>query len=194
MPWSLLLEGTCLLNLKPPSKKETMSSILSVIYVFGVVREFIHKQALSVIDYVRKMDGNTWIWEDGRSSCVAPTLQSDRDTCWYYNALANRLVLCVPQGTETVVRRMPWITVTLKQNNSSIDVTDYFAGLMCESPLRCNPSIMVIRTLLTQKLGIYVGNTAFFHVFCQSDLLEEKVFNADLEEENDEQEWFSSWD
>jgi hypothetical protein len=53
---------------------------------------------------------------------------------------------------------------------------------------------MVMRALLTQKLGIYVGGTATFRVYCRSDLLEEKVFGADLEEENDVEEWRSSWD
>jgi hypothetical protein len=53
---------------------------------------------------------------------------------------------------------------------------------------------MIIRTLLTQKLGVYVGGTAIFHVYCRSDLINEKIFGADLEEENDIEEWNSSWD
>jgi hypothetical protein len=83
---------------------------------------------------------------------------------------------------------------TFEQNGSTIDFSDVLTGLTYNAPAGSKPSIMVMRALLTQKLGIYVGGTATFRVYCRSDLLEEKVFGADLEEENDVEEWRSSWD
>ena len=191
MPWSILYEGTCLLNLKPASKKEAMA-ILDLISFFGFTRQFIYQRYLLVADYLRKFNGNTWIWDDGRSSLFAPAVESDKQGCWYYDALANRLIFLASE-THSGVKRMPWITVTLEQGDSSMDVTDHFTGLTYEAPAGTIPSILVIRTLLTQKLGIYVGGSAVFRVYCRSDLLDEKIFGADLEEENDIENWNSSW-
>jgi hypothetical protein len=86
------------------------------------------------------------------------------------------------------------MAVTLEQGGATIDVSDHFTGLTYQSPFGVIPSIMIIRTFLTQKLGIYVGGTAVFRVYCRSDLINEKVFGADLEEEQDIDEWGSSWD
>lgn len=157
-------------------------------------KRFIYEKSFGTITVLRLLDGNVWIWDDGRSSLVAPTVESDRNNCWFYDALANRLSLCVAESTVSVVRRIPWMAVTLEQGGATIDISDHFTGLTYQSPYGTLPSIMIIRTLLTQKLGIYVGGTAIFHVYCRSDLINEKVFGADLEEEEDIEEWNSSWD
>ena len=161
---------------------------------WNYIKRFVYEKTFVVTNVLRQVDGNVWIWDDGRSSLFAPTVESDNDGCWFYDALANRLSLCVAESTVSVIRRMPWITVTLEQGGVMIDVSDHFTGLTYQSPYGTLPSIMIIRTLLTQKLGVYVGGTAIFHVYCRSDLVNEKVFGADLEEEQDIEEWNSSWD
>ena len=196
MPRRILYEGSRILSLKPAHKKEAMdyTRFIGAVSIFNSIRHFIYQRALIIIDSIRKMDGNVWIWSDGRSSVVAPSVESDKHECWYYDALTNRLSLCVPEATVSVVRRLPWITVTLEQGENTMDITDYLTGMTYQSPFGTIPSIMIIRTLLTQKLGVYVGGTATFRVFCRSDLLEEKVFGADLEEEEDIENWNCSWE
>ena len=196
MPRRILYEGSRILSLKPAHKKEAMdyTRFIGAVSIFNSIRHFIYQRALIIIDSIRKMDGNVWIWSDGRSSVVAPSVESDKHECWYYDALTNRLSLCVPEATVSVVRRLPWITVTLEQGGNTMDITDYLTGMTYQSPFGTIPSIMIIRTLLTQKLGVYVGGTARFRVFCRSDLLEEKVFGADLEEEEDIENWNCSWE
>jgi hypothetical protein len=175
-----------------------MDPLTKVTLIAGVawnyIKRFFYEKSFGAITVLRQLDGNVWIWDDGRSSLVAPSVESDTDNCWYYDALANRLSLCVDESTESVVRRIPWMAVTLEQGGKTFDVSDHFTGLTYQSPFGVIPSIMIIRTLLTQKLGIYVGGTAIFRVYCRSDLINEKVFGADLEEEQDIDEWGSSWD
>ena len=166
--------------------------LLDIISFFGFATHIFYQRYLLVADRLRKLDGNTWIWDDGRSSLFAPIVDSDKQECWYYNALANRLTF-LGQDTDLIIKRMPWITSTLEQGGTSMDVTDYFSGLTYEAPAGTIPSVFIIRTLLTQKLGIYVGGSAILRIFCQSDLLEEKIFGLDLEEENDIENWNSSW-
>ena len=163
-------------------------------FAWNYVKRYFYEKSFGAITVLRQLDGNVWIWDDGRSSLVAPTVESDNDGCWFYDALANRLSLCVAESTVSVVRRIPWMAVTLEQGGNTIDVSDYFTGLTYQSPYGTLPSIMIIRTLLTQKLGVYVGGTSIFRVYCRSDLVNEKVFGADLEEEQDIEEWNSSWD
>jgi len=175
-----------------------MDPLTKVTLIAGVawnyIKRFFYEKSFGAITVLRQLDGNVWIWDDGRSSLVAPSVESDTDNCWYYDALANRLSLCVAESTVSVVRRIPWMAVTLEQGGKTFDVSDHFTGLTYQSPFGVIPSIMIIRTLLTQKLGIYVGGTAIFRVLCRSDLINEKVFGADLEEEQDIDEWGSSWD
>ena len=175
-----------------------MDPLTKVTLIAGVawnyIKRFFYEKSFGAITVLRQLDGNVWIWDDGRSSLVAPSVESDTDNCWYYDALANRLSLCVADSTVSVVRRMPWMAVTLEQGGATIDVSDHFTGLTYQSPFGTIPSIMIIRTLLTQKLGIYVGNSAKFRIFCRSDLINEKVFGSDLDEENDMEEWNTSWD
>jgi len=175
-----------------------MDSLTKVTLIAGVawnyIKRFIYEKSFGAITFLRQLDGDVWIWDDGRSSLVAPTVESDKNGCWHYDALANRLSFCVSDSTVSAVRRIPWMAVTLEQNGVTIDVSDHFTGMTYQSPFGTIPSIMIIRTLLTQKLGIYVGGTAVFRVYCRSDLLEEKVFGADLEEEQDIENWNCSWD
>jgi hypothetical protein len=175
-----------------------MDPLTKVTLIAGIawtyIKRFIYEKTFVITNVLRQVDGNVWIWDDGRSSLVAPTVESDNDGCWFYDALANRLSLCVAESTVSVVRRMPWMAVTLEQGGNMMDVSDHFTGLTYQSPYGTLPSIMIIRTLLTQKLGVYIGGTAIFRVYCRSDLINEKVFGADLEEENDIEEWNSSWD
>ena len=198
MPWSLLLEGTCLLNLKPPSKKEAMDESTKITLLIGFVWNFIkrytYETTFDLAGALRRLDGNTFIWEDGRMSLVGPVAESDKEGCWHYDALANQLRLWTPTGEAAVIHRMPWMSGTFEQNGLSVDFSDILTGLTYMCPAGKKPSIMVIRTLLTQKLGVYVGNSAKFRIFCRSDLLNEKVFGSDLDEENDMEEWNTSWD
>jgi hypothetical protein len=199
MPRSLLLEGTCLLNLKPESKKEAMDEStkisLFIGFLWNYVRRFTYETTFDLIGALRKLDGNTFIWEDGRTSLVGPVADSDKAGCWHYDALANRLRLWTPTtGEDLVSHRIPWMSGTFEQNGSTVDFSDVLTGLTYMAPAGKKPSIMVIRALLTQKLGVYVGNSAKFHIYCQSDLINEKVFNSDLDEENDVEEWNSSWE
>lgn len=198
MPWSLLYERRGLLNLKPQAQNEAMDPLTKITLFAGValsyIKRFIYEKSFGAITFLRQLDGDVWIWDDGRSCLVAPTVESDKNGCWHYDALANRLSFCVDESTVSVVRRIPWMAVTLEQGGATIDVSDHFTGLTYQSPFGVIPSIMIIRTFLTQKLGIYVGGTAVFRVYCRSDLINEKVFGADLEEEQDIDEWGSSWD
>jgi hypothetical protein len=164
-------------------------------FLWNYVKRYTYETTFDLISSLRRLDGNTFIWEDGRTSLVAPLVDSDKAGCWHYEAIANRLHLWTPIGTEgeATSNRMPWISGTIEQNGSTIDFSDCLTGLTYNAPAGSKPSIMVMRTLLTQKLGIYIGGTATFRVYCRSDLLEEKVFGADLEEENDVEEWNSSW-
>jgi hypothetical protein len=186
------------LSLKTTSKKEAMDTAtkISVItrFLWSCVSKFIYRQAYPLINNLRQLDGNTWFWDDGRISLVAPVVDSDKDGCWYYDALANSLSLCVSQETITSSRRMPWMSGTIQQNGISTDFSDILTDLTFKSPYGTIPSVFVIRGLLAQKLGFYVGGTAIFRVYCRSDLLNEKIFSADLEEENDIENWNSSWD
>jgi hypothetical protein len=164
-------------------------------FLWNYVKRYTYETTFDFIGHLRKLDGNTFIWEDGRTSLVAPLVDSDKAGCWHYEAIANRLRLWTPIETEmeATSNRMPWMSGTIEQNGSTIDFSDCLTGLTFFAPAGSKPSIMVVRALLTQKLGIYVGGTAIFRVYCRSDLLNEKVFGADLEEENEVEEWNSSW-
>jgi hypothetical protein len=200
MSWRLLLEGAGLLKLKPASKKEAMDIETKIIlftgFLWNYVSRFTYENTFELISSLRKLDGNTFIWEDGRTSLVGPVADSDKAGCWHYDALANRLRLWTPtaNGEDLLSHRMPWMSGTFEQNGSTVDFSDVLTGLTYMAPAGKKPSIMVIRALLTQKLGIYVGGTATFRIFCRSDLINEKVFNSDLDEENDIENWNSSWD
>ena len=163
-------------------------------FLWNYVKRYAYETIFDLVAGLRRLDGNTFIWEDGRTSLVAPLVDSDKAGCWHYDALANNLRLYVPAGTVTTSNRMPWMSGTFEQTNSTVDFSDCLTGLTYNAPAGSKPSIMVMRALLTQKLGIYVGGTATFRIYCRSDLLNEKVFGADLEEENDVEEWRSSWD
>jgi hypothetical protein len=194
----ILLERKGLLSLKPASKKEAMDESTKISLLIGFVWNFIkrytYETTFDLVGALRRLDGNTFIWEDGRMSLVGPVVDSDKKDCWHYDALANQLRLWISAGEAEVVHRMPWMSGTFEQNGSSVDFSDILTGLTYLCPAGKKPSIMVIRTLLTQKLGVYVGNSAKFRIFCRSDLINEKVFGSDLDEENDVEEWNTSWD
>ena len=160
-------------------------------FLWNYVKRFTYETTFDLVDGLRRLDGNVFIWEDGRTSLYAPVANSDKAGCWHYDALANNLRLWT-EG-ELTSNRMPWMSGSIEQNGSTVDFSDCLTGLTYLAPAGSKPSIMVIRALLTQKLGIYVGGTAIFRVYCRSDLLDEKVFGADLEEENDAEQWHSSW-
>ena len=40
-------------------------------------------KSFGTITVLRLLDGNVWIWDDGRSSLVAPTVESDKNNCWF---------------------------------------------------------------------------------------------------------------
>ena len=199
MPRSLLYKGTCLLNLKPKSKKEAMDIDtkigLFIGFLWNYLRRYTYETTFDLIGALRKLDGNTFIWEDGRMSLVDPVAESDKAGCWHYDALVNRLRLWTPTtGEDLVSHRIPWMSGTFEQNGLTVDFSDVLTGLTYMAPAGNKPSIMVIRTLLTQKLGVYVGNSAKFRIYCRSDLINEKVFGSDLDEENDVEEWNTSWE
>jgi hypothetical protein len=199
MPRSILLERTCLLNLKPASKKEAMDIdtkiTLLIGFLWNYLKRYTYETTFDLIGTLRRLDGNTFIWEDGRMSLVGPVVDSDKKDCWYYDALVNQLRLWTSVGNgDEVIHRMPWMSGTFEQNGSTVDFSDVLTGLTYMCPANQKPSIMVIRTLLTQKLGVYVGNSAKFRIYCRSDLINEKVFGSDLDEENDVEEWNTSWD
>ena len=198
MPRSLLYKGTCLLNLKPKSKKEAMDIDtkigLFIGFLWNYLRRYTYETTFDLIGALRKLDGNTFIWEDGRMSLVGPVAESDKAGCWHYDALVNRLRLWTPTGEDLVSHRIPWMSGTFEQNGLTVDFSDVLTGLTYMAPAGNKPSIMVIRTLLTQKLGVYVGNSAKFRIYCRSDLINEKVFGSDLDEENDVEEWNTSWE
>ena len=194
-----MYKGTCLLNLKPKSKKEAMDIDtkigLFIGFLWNYLRRYTYETTFDLIGALRKLDGNTFIWEDGRMSLVGPVAESDKAGCWHYDALVNRLRLWTPTtGEDLVSHRIPWMSGTFEQNGLTVDFSDVLTGLTYMAPAGNKPSIMVIRTLLTQKLGVYVGNSAKFRIYCRSDLINEKVFGSDLDEENDVEEWNTSWE
>ena len=164
-------------------------------FLWNYLKKYTYETTFDLIGALRKLDGNTFIWEDGRMSLVGPVAESDKAGCWHYDALVNRLRLWTPTtGEDLVSHRIPWMSGTFEQNGLTVDFSDVLTGLTYMAPAGNKPSIMVIRTLLTQKLGVYVGNSAKFRIYCRSDLINEKVFGSDLDEENDVEEWNTSWE
>jgi hypothetical protein len=64
---------------------------LSSIIIFNYVRTFLTKVTFTLVDYARKLDGDLYIWSDGRSSTFAPVLDEDKN-CWHYDSLKQSLI------------------------------------------------------------------------------------------------------
>ena len=162
---------------------------LSSIIIFNYVRTFLTKVTFTLVDYARKLDGDLYIWSDGRSSTFAPILDEDKD-CWHYDSLKQSLIY-YGQG-DSVRKRWGWLAGVITIGEKSIDFSDHLTDLFYCSPADY-PTIQVVRTLLTQKLGLVIGDSAIFYVTPRGSVIDEKIFKAGLQTEDDRREWKESW-
>lgn len=162
---------------------------LSSIIIFNYVRTFLTKVTFTLVDYARKLDGDLYIWSDGRSSTFAPILDEDKN-CWHYDSLKQSLIY-LGQG-DGVRKRWGWLAGVITIGEKNIDFSDHLTDLFYSSPAD-HPTIQVVRTLLTQKLGLVIGDSAIFYVTPRGSVIDEKIFKAGLQTEEDRREWEESW-
>jgi hypothetical protein len=162
---------------------------LSSIIILNYVRIFLTKVTFSIVDYARKLDGDLYIWSDGRSSTFAPVLDEDKD-CWHYDSLKQSLIY-YGQG-DNVRKRFCWLAGVITIGEKNIDFSDHLTDLFYSSPAD-HPTIHVVRTLLAQKLGLVIGDSATFCVTPRGSVIDEKIFKAGLQTEDDRREWEESW-
>ena len=136
------------------------------------------------------MDGDLYIWSDGHSSTFAPVLDEDKE-CWHYDSLKQSLVF-LGSGNESTRKRWGWLAGVITIGEKSIDFSDHLTDLFYSSPAD-HPTIHVVRTLLTQKLGLVIGDSATFCVTPRGSVIDEKIFKAGLQTEEDRRGWEESW-
>jgi len=162
---------------------------LSSIIIFNYIRTFLTKVTFTLVDYARKLDGDLYIWSDGRSSTFAPILDEDKN-CWHYDSLKQSLIY-YGQGNN-VRKRWGWLAGVIIIGEKNIDFSDHLTDLFYCTPAD-HPTIQVVRTLLTQKLGLVIGDSAIFYVTPRGSVIDEKIFKAGLQTEEDQREWEESW-
>jgi len=162
---------------------------LSSIIIFNYIRTFLTKVTFTLVDYARKLDGDLYIWSDGRSSTFAPILDEDKN-CWHYDSLKQSLIY-YGQGNN-VRKRWGWLAGVITICEKNIDFSDHLTDLFYCTPAD-HPTIQVVRTLLTQKLGLVIGDSAIFYVTPRGSVIDEKIFKAGLQTEEDQREWEESW-
>jgi hypothetical protein len=162
---------------------------LSSIIIFNYIRTFLTKVTFTLVDYARKLDGDLYIWSDGRSSTFAPILDEDKN-CWHYDSLKQSLIY-YGQGNN-VRKRWGWLAGVITIGEKNIDFSDHLTDLFYCTPAD-HPTIQVVRTLLTQKLGLVIGDSAIFYVTPRGSVIDEKIFKAGLQTEEDQREWEESW-
>ena len=162
--------------------------------VYQRLRTFLTNITFSLVDYARKLDGDLYIWSDGRSSPFAPEFDEDKD-CWYYDSLKQSLVYLGQGHENNVKKRWGWLAgVIVTLSDKKIDFSDHLTDLFLYAPAdHDHPTIYVVRTLLSQKLGFVIGDSAIFCVTPRGSVVDEKTFKADLETSTDLQEWNESW-
>ena len=161
--------------------------------VYQRLRTFLTNITFSIVDYARKLDGDLYIWSDGRSSPFAPEFDEDKD-CWYYDSLKQTLVYLGSGEKESLRKRFCWLAGEITVGDKRIDFSDHLTDLFLDAPAdQDHPTINVVRTLLTQKLGFVIGDSAIFCVTPRGSVIDEKTFRANLETSTDLQEWEESW-
>ena len=159
--------------------------------VYQRLRTFLTNITFSLVDYARKLDGDLYIWSDGRSSTFAPVLDEDKD-CWHYDSLKQSLVFLGSGNESNVRKRWGWLAGVITIGEKSIDFSDHLTDLFLYAPAD-HPTIHVVRTLLTQKLGLVIGDSATFCVTPRGSVIDEKIFKAGLQTEEDQRVWEESW-
>jgi hypothetical protein len=162
---------------------------LSSIIILNYIRTFLTKVTFTLVDYARKLDGDLYIWSDGRSSTFAPVLNEDKD-CWHYDSLKQSLV-SYGQGNN-VRKRWGWLAGVITIGEKNIDFSDHLTDLFYCSPAD-HPTMHVVRTLFAQKLGLVIGDSATFCVTPRGSVIDEKIFKAGLQTEDDRRAWEESW-
>jgi hypothetical protein len=162
---------------------------LSSIIILNQIRTFLTKVTFTLVDYARKLDGDLYIWSDGRSSTFAPVLDEDKD-CWHYDSL-NQNLRYLGQG-DVVRKRWGWLAGVITIGTKNIDFSDHLTDLFYCSPAD-HPTMLVVRTLFTQKLGFVIGDSATFCVTPRGSVIDEKIFKADLQTDEDRRGWEESW-
>jgi len=165
---------------------------LSSIIIFNQIRTFLTKVTFTLVDYARKLDGDLYIWSDGHSSLYAPILDEDKD-CWHYDSLNQSLIYLGSENESNVRKRFCWLAGIITIGEKSFDFSDHLTDLFYSSPAD-HPTMQVVRTLLMQKLGLVIGDSATFCVTPRGSVIDEKIFKAGLQTEDDQREWEESWD
>jgi hypothetical protein len=164
---------------------------LSSIIILNQIRTFLTKVTFTLVDYARKLDGDLYIWSDGRSSTFAPVLDEDKN-CWHYDSLKQSLIYLGSENESNVRKRWGWLAGVITIGGKSIDFSDHLTDLFYCSPAN-HPTMQVVRTLLMQKLGFVIGDSAIFCVTPRGSVIDEKIFKAGLQTEEDQREWEESW-
>lgn len=135
---------------------------------------------------------DVWLWEDGRTSLFAPLLTDDRLNCWHYDAIKNTLTLL--ENDEPVKqRRWCWTSGSLQIGEfAAIDFSDTLDNMKYICPIGSHPSINVVNSLLTNKIGVFIGPSAVYTVVPRSDPINELTFHADPKN-GEVNEWLESW-
>ena len=88
--------------------------------LFERVKKFVQNITFNLVDYARKLDGDLYIWSDGRHSIWAPEVEEDKAGCWHYNSLTQSLHLMGSEGN--VRRRWGWLSGNVVVNEKEIDI------------------------------------------------------------------------
>jgi hypothetical protein len=171
------------------ARKTLNSFVFYGLVVFQRTKEYVEDLTISVANYYRSCEGDLWIWDDGHSSFVSPVTNEDKKGCWYYDP--RKQILTSMETTMSSNKRWGWIGGTVYQGENTIDFTDCLTRLKLRG--NSTPSISLVRCLLTQKLGIYIGKTAIFHVIPRFDVINEKTFTGSLITDDEKKEYSESW-
>jgi hypothetical protein len=160
--------------------------------LFERVKKYFQNITFNLIDYARKLDGDLYIWPDGRHSVWAPEVEEDKVGCWHYDSLTQSLHLMASNGN--VRKRWGWLSGNLVANGKEIEFSDHLTDLLWYAPPDSpHPSMYVVRTLFSQKLGLIISNKAIFTVCPRASAIDEKSFPAELITDEQLHEYDESW-
>ena len=171
-----------------------MDATFFTVIVWNRVKKFAWDSTRPAVNVARQMDGDFWIWNDGRFSLYPPTEDADTKGCWHYNAVLQHCIAMDLSATKVLKKRWPWITGSLYYKEKMYDFSDILEDLyIVTSSLTVTPSVHVLNAILSQKLGIYIGKSVLYTVVGRFDVLTEHTFSAMLESEEDKVKWAETW-
>ena len=169
------------------------TTFVSVI-LWNRLTKFLWESTRPVVNLLRQMDGDLWIWNDGRFSFYPPIEDADKIGCWHYSANTQHCIAMDLSATRILKKRWPWISGSLRYKDTVHDFSEILENFfIVTSSLTVVPSVHVLNAILSQKLGIYIGKSVLYTVVSRFDVLNEHTFSAMLESEEDKAKWAETW-